>query len=276
MKFIKKSLSLLLIVVLCCSFVSCNSNQNFFLDEDYLTKEDELTISPYFAYYNNGKLPEKLKEIDPEIYKEGAVDDGAFNIYFAVCNNSEFDRKITEIKVKYIKTDDGYEIVEPCEFTLDNETYIESGQTLIIPCSFEKEFVKLEAKLDNIIAKTSVAYESCVLSAKNVPENTNDVLYYVEELKFTSSNGIEGKFTIDNQTNKVKKFKNISFMLYTDKGEKITKTPVKMDIGCTVDSSSILTLNFAILPDNVSDGIKETKLFDKVQIKVLGEVKQND
>ena len=276
MKFIKNTLILLLIVVLCSSFTSCNSNQNYFFDENYLTQENALTASPYFAYYNNGKLPQKLKEIDPEIYKEGALDDGAFNIYFAVCNNSEFDRKITEIKVKFITTDDGYEIVEPCEFTLDSETYIAAGQTLIIPCSFEKEFVKLEAKLDNILAQTSLSYEGCVLSAKNVPENTNDVLYYVEELKFTSSNGIEGKFTIDNQTNKVKKFKNISFMLYTDKGEKITKTLVKMDMSCTVDSSSILTLNFAILPDNVSDDIKETKLFDKVEIKVLGEVKQND
>ena len=198
MKFIKNTLILLLIVVLCGGFTSCNSNQNYFFDENYLTEENALTASPYFAYYNNGKLPEKLKEIDPEIYKEGALDDGAFNIYFAVCNNSYWDRKLTEIKVKFITTDDGYEIVEPCEFTLDSETYIAAGQTLIIPCSFEKEFVKLEAKLDNILAQTSLAYEGCVLSKKVGYDKKGAVNTYIHELKFTSSNGIEGKFTIFN------------------------------------------------------------------------------
>ncbi|MBQ4155588.1 MAG: hypothetical protein IJD90_02145 [Clostridia bacterium] len=246
MKFIKNSLILLLIVVLCGGFTSCNSNQNFFLDEDYLTKEDELTISPYFAYYNNGKLPEKLKEIDPEIYKEGALDDGAFNIYFAVCNNSDWDRKLTEIKVKFITTKDGYEIVEPCEFTLDNETYIAAGQTLIIPCSFEKEFVKLEAKLDNILAKTSLSYEGCVLSEKGAYWSPDAMDIFVNEFKFTDTNAVEGKFTIFNGTGAADYFGTVKINLFTDKGEKVNKEPLIMEIDSTIKGGEELTLRYAI------------------------------
>ena len=196
MKIFKKSLMILLCVMLSVCFISCESNNNVFLDENYYTKDGELTISPYFAFYNDGKQVKELENIDPELYKAGAQDDGAFNIYFAVCNNKKFDRKINEIRIGFIQTDDGYDIVDPTEFTLDSETYIAAGQTRIIPCVFDMEFVKLEAKLDNIIAQASVVYEGCMLSAKTGPYTPDGVSCYVDEFLFTSTDGIEGKFTI--------------------------------------------------------------------------------
>ncbi len=271
MKLIKNTLIFLLIVVLCGGFTSCNSNKNFFFDENYLTEENALTVSPYFAYYNNGKLPQKLEEIDPEIYKEGALDDGAFNIYFAVSNNSLFDRKLTEIKVKFITTDDGHEIVEPCEFTLDNETYIAAGQTLIIPCTFEEEFVKLEAKLDNIIAQTSLAYESCVLSAKYAADYKKRMMnYFVDELKFTPTNGIEGSFSIINESKNDEYFGTVKINLFTDKGEKINKEPLTMTIDSTVKKTESLTLRYAILPDNITEEANK-RLFNYALIEITKE-----
>ncbi len=271
MKLFKKSLSVLLCVLFSLTLISCDTSKNVFLDEDYFTKDGELTISPYFAYYNDGKLVKELENIDPEIYKEGALDDGAFSIYFAVCNNTDFDRKINEIRIGFIQTDDGYDIVEPSEFSLDSETYIAAGQTLIIPCVFDAQYVKLEAKLDKIVAQASVVYEGCVLSAKQKNLKNNELNYYIDELVFTSSDGIEGSFTIDNQCDEDKTLKDISFMLYTNKGEKITKQPITMNVDATIEAMSVLTLNYAVLPDNVSDDIKKTKLFDTVEIKILGE-----
>ena len=267
MKFVKSLVLVLLALSLCVCFVSCNSSKNFFYDENYLTKEGAITASPYFAYYNDGKLPEKLEEIDPEIYAEGPLDDGAFNIYFAVSNNTKFDKKITEIKVNYIRNLNDYEMVEPCEFTLDNETYIAAGQTLIIPCTFEKEFVLVEAKLEDIYAQTSVVYEGCMLSAKETDYKKGAVNFYVDELTFTSSSGIEGKFTIFNSTTTDKYFGNVKINLFNDKDQKINAQPLSMNIDSTVKVGEKLTLRYAVMPDNVTEKANE-RLFDYVYIEV--------
>lgn len=273
MKIMKKSFIILLCVLLSIVFVSCEANNNVFLDENYYTKDGELTISPYFAYYNNGKTVKELEDIDPEIYKEGVSEDGSLNIYFAVCNNTSFDRKINEIRVGFIQTADEYDIVEPSEFTLDNETYIAAGQSLIIPCVFEKEFVKLEAKLDEIIAQASVVYEGCVLSAKNTSDYKKGKMnYFVDELKFTQANGIEGSFSIVNESDKDEYFGTVEINFYADsKDKKINKIPLVMEINSTVKSTEKITLNYAILADNVNEEIIETKLFDIALIEIIKE-----
>ena len=271
MKPLKKSVLILLCVLLSTVFVSCDSSNNVFLDEAYYTKADQLTISPYFAYYNNGKTVKELEKIDPEIYKEGVLDDGSFNIYFAVSNNTAFDRKINEIRIAFIQTEEGYDIVQPTEFSLDNDTYIQAGETRIIPCVFEKEFVELEAKLDKLVAQASVVYEGCVLSAKTHNYRKGFVNYFVDELKFTSSNGVEGSFSIVNETNKDKHFGNVEINLTTNDGVKINKIPLVMDINSTVKSGEKLTLNYAILPDNVNEDFIDTKLFDLVDIEIVKE-----
>ena len=161
-------------------------------------------------------------------------------------------------------------MVEPCEFTLDSETYIAAGQTLIIPCTFEKEFVLVEAKLDDIYAQTSVVYEGCMLSAKETDYKKGAVNFYVDELTFTSSSGIEGKFTIFNSTTTDKYFGNVKINLTTSKGEKVNKKPLEMNIDSTVKSGEKLTLRYAIMPDNVTDEANE-KLFDLVDIEIIKE-----
>ncbi|MEE1002854.1 MAG: hypothetical protein U0L17_03845 [Acutalibacteraceae bacterium] len=272
MKFLKKSFCAVFSVLLCFCVVSCKSSNNFYTNTDnYYTEDGELTISPYFAYYNDGKEVKELEEIDPEMAEEGVSDDGAFNIYFALCNNSPYDRKINEIKVDYIKNADDYDIVESSEFTLDNEVYLSSGETKIVPCVFEKDFVKLVAKLDDLSVKASVVYEGCVVNGAEPETKANTLTASVKELKFTSSDGIEGSFIIKNNFSKEKNVGQIAFMLYTDGGEKITKNPVKMQVDSTVEPSETITLKFAVLPANVSDDIKENKLFDSVEIKISEE-----
>lgn len=272
MKYFKKTLCIIFAVFMCFCVVSCKNSKNIYSNtENYYTKDGELTISPYFAYYNDGKKVEELEEIDPEIAKEGVSDDGAFNIYFALCNNSPYDRKINEIKVKYIKNADNYDIVEPCEFTMDNEVYLPSGETKIIPCSFEKDFVKLVAKLDDLSAQASVVYEGCVVNGAEPETKVNTLTASVKELKFTSSNGIEGSFTIKNSFSKEKNIGKIAFELYTDEGEKITKKAVEMQVDSSVRANENITLKFAVLPSNVNDNIKENKLFNSAEIKISEE-----
>lgn len=272
MKFLKKSFCVVFSVLLCFCSVSCKSSSNVYSNtENYYTKSGELTISPYFAYFNDGKEVKELEEIDPEIAKEGVSDDGAFNIYFALCNNSPYDRKINEIKVNYIKNADNYDIVDACEFTMDNEVYLASGQTKIVPCVFEKDFVKLVAKLDDLSVKASVVYEGCVVNGADPETKADTLTSSVKELKFTSSDGIEGSFSIKNNFLKAKNIGEISFMIYADGDKKITKQPVKMQVDSTVESGEMITLKFAVLPANVNDEIKENKLFDSVEIKITEE-----
>lgn len=273
MNLLKKSLCVIFAVLMCVTAVSCNkaSGNVYSNTEDYYTKDGELTISPYFAYYNDGKEVKELEKIDPEIAEEGVLDDGAFNIYFAVCNLSSYDRKINEIKVNYIRNADNYDIVEACEFTLDNDVYIASGQTKIIPCVFEADFVKMEAKLKDLSSEVSIVYEGCVVEGAEPETIANSLTASVKELKFTSADGIEGSFSIKNNFSAEKNIGKISFMLYTDEGKKITKKPVEMDIDSSIESGEQMTLKFAVLPDNVSDEIKEIKLFNSVEIKITEE-----
>ena len=280
---LKKFLCIVLSLCILATLSSCGKSNNVFYDEDYSAQENELTVSPYFAYYNNGKEVELLKEIDPEIAKEGVKEDGAFNIYFAVCNNSSFDRKITEISVDFIRVspvENDYDadkaaqygdIVVPSIFDMDEETYIASGQTLIIPCTFEKDFVLLEAKLDELYTKATVSYEGCVLQAKTHNYQKHRVNYFVDELKFTSTNGIEGVFSIVNESEKDEYFGTVKINFYTSKGEKINKQPLTMEINSTVKSTEKLTLRYAIFPDNVEEKIAENKLFDLVDIEIIKE-----
>lgn len=271
MNFFKKAGALIISAVICAVSVSCASSSNVYNPRDFYTKAGELTISPYFAYYNNGKQVEGLDEIDPEMAEEGPLDDGAFNIYFALSNNSPYDRKITEIMVDFIKNKENYDIVEASEFSMDDETYIGSGQTLIIPCVFEKDFVKLEAKLQSLSAKASVSYEGCVIDGNDPDTIDNSLTASVKELKFTSTDGIEGSFSIKNNFKEKKNIKKISFMLYTDENAAITKDKVEMNINSEIEAGEQITLRFAVLPGNVSDDIKESKLFNSVKIIISEE-----
>lgn len=271
MKFFRKTACLLLAVIICLSFVSCNSENNVYLTNDYYTKDGELTISPYFAYYNNGKVVAELEEIDPEMADEGPLDDGSFNIYFMVCNNSPYDRKITEITVDFIRNKDNYDIVEGTEFSMDDETYIASGEKLIIPCVFEADFVNLEAKLKGLSAKATIAYEGCVVNGAEPEKVADSLTSSVKELTFTDADGIEGSFTIQNNFNTDKTIGTVSFMIYTNSGAKITKEPVTMNVDTTLGAGEQITLKYAVLPGNVADSIKETKLFDSVEIKLTEE-----
>ena len=55
MNFFKKAGALIISAVICAVSVSCASSSNVYNPRDFYTKAGELTISPYFAYYNNGQ-----------------------------------------------------------------------------------------------------------------------------------------------------------------------------------------------------------------------------
>lgn len=271
MKFFKKAIACIFAVLMSFSVVSCEGKSNVYNNLDgYYTEEGEFTLSPCFAYYNDGKQVPGLFELDPEMAKE-VLDDGAFNVYFVASNLSPFDRKITQIKIDYIKNADGYDIVQASVFDMDNEVYIASGESKIIPCVFEKEFVNLIAKLNDISAKATIVYEGCVVNGAKPEEKANSLTASVKELKFTSANGIEGKFSIKNNFAVSKKINKISFMIYTDKGVKITKQPIKMDVDSTIEAGEMMTLRYAVLPSNVNEKITNTKLFDSVKIEFTEE-----
>lgn len=267
----KKIICLLVIILNCFFITSCSNSSNVYDNTDYFTEEGKLTVSVRLAFYNNGKEIPGLAELDPELEIEGVKDDGGLSVYFAACNNSKYDRKLTDIAVNYIRNKDNYDIVEPCEFSFDNEVYIASGQTIFIPCVFEKDFVKLEARLDGIVSETALTYEGCVINGDEPEEKANSITYSIKEAKFTSSDGIEGSFAIKNNFKTDKKINQISFMIYTDEGKTVTKSPVKMDVDATIASGESIVLKYAVIPDNVAEKIKENKLFNSLKIKVTEE-----
>lgn len=270
MKRIKQLVCVMFAVLISLSITACGSN-NVYNNENYLTKAGALTASPRFAYYNDGKEVPELEEIDKEIYDEGVVNDGSFTIYFAVSNKSEFDRKITSINVQKLTNKSGYEIVKPSEFTMDSDVYIAAGQTMIIPCIFDKEFVLMNVKLDSLASKVSVKYEGCVLKGAEPEKLSSGFSYSVSSLKFTSTNGVEGSFFIRNNDNTTKKLGKISFELQTNDGKKITKAPVEMNVDTEIEAGDVITLKYAVLPGNVSSKVTKTKIFDSVEIKVTEE-----
>ena len=154
---------------------------------------------------------------------------------------------------------------------MDSDVYIASGETMLIPCIFEKDFVLMNARLKDLVCETTVSYEGCVVSGKEPLENANGFAYSVAELKFTSTNGIEGSFYIKNNDKFDAALGKISFELYTNDGKKITNSPVEMDVNQTIEEGGVVKLKYAVLPDNVSKEIAESKLFDSVEIKVTEE-----
>lgn len=271
MKHLRVLFCIIISAVILLSTTACKGSSNVYDNKNYFTKGGALTASPRFAYYNDGKEVSELEEIDKEIFDEGVKDDGSFTIYFAVSNNTDFDRKITSLKVKKIQTKDGKDIVEPSEFSMDSDVYIASGETMLIPCIFEKDFVLMNARLKDLVCETTVSYEGCVVSGKEPLENANGFAYSVAELKFTSTNGIEGSFYIKNNDKFDAALGKISFELYTNDGKKITNSPVEMDVNQTIEEGGVVKLKYAVLPDNVSKEIAESKLFDSVEIKVTEE-----
>lgn len=271
MRYIKTALCVLVAVILSVFVSSCNTSSNVYDNENYYTKGGELTASPRFAYYNDGTEVAGLEELDKEIYDEGPVDDGSFTIYFAVNNSTPYDRKINSLNIKYIRTKDGYDIVEPSEFSMDSDVYIASGESRIIPCVFEKDFVLMQAKLKNLSSSVSISYEGCVVNGDEPQKQESGFSYSVKEMKFTSTNGIEGSFYIKNNNQRTEKIGKISFMLYTNEGKKITNKPVEMVVDTEIESGDILTLKYAVLPNNVSEDIVNNKVFDAIEIKVTEE-----
>lgn len=246
--------------------VSCNGSSNIYNNENYYTEDGRITVSARFAYYNNGKKIEELKDFDSERYKESPVNDGSFTVYFAVSNQTDYDKKITDINVEYIRNSKNYDIVEPADFSMDEDFYLKSGETQFIECNFEKDFVKMVATLDTLTTKSSVSYEGCVVNGAD-PEDNGGISYSVKEAKFTSTNGLNGSFCIKNFSEKTVSLGSISFMLYTDKGIAVTKKPVKMNLDLKLNPSESSTYKFGVTADNINKDIKENKLFNTIVIK---------
>lgn len=262
----KKIICVLTAVLMSVVTVSCNGSTNVYDNEDFYTEDGRITVSARFAYYNNGKKIEELKDFDSERYKEAPTDDGSFTIYFAVSNNTDYDKKITDINVEYIKNSKEYNIVEPADFSMDEDFYLVAGETQFIECNFEKAFVKMVATLDTLTTKASISYEGCVVNGAE-PEDNGGISYSVKEAKFTSTNGLNGSFCIKNFSKNAVDIGELSFMLYTDKGIAVTKNPIKMTLDLTLNPSESSTYNFGVLADNINDDIKESKLFNTIVLK---------
>ena len=265
---IKKLICFIMSVLFALYFVSCDTTaSNYYDNEDFYTKQGEITVSARFAYYNNGQKYEALKNIDKEKYKEKTTDDGSFTIYFAVSNLSKYDKKITEIGVEYIRNSKNHDIVKETTFDLDSDFYVAAGETRLAECNFEKSFVKMTATLDELKTKTTVSYEGCVINGKE-PENNGGIGYSVKEAKFTVSSGLEGSFYIKNFTKTNQKIGKIRFMLYTDKNIPITKKAIEISVDDTIGAGKVKAYNYGVLQNNIDSDIKNDKLFNSIIMKV--------
>lgn len=262
----KKIFCVLTAVLFSTVLVSCNGSSNVYDNENYYTEDGKITVSARLAYYNNGKKIEELKDFDNERYKEAAVNDGSFSVYFAVSNKTEYDKKITDINVEYVRNSKNYDIVAPADFSMDEDFYLAAGETQFIECNFEKDFVKMTATLDKLTTKTSISYEGCVINGAD-PEDNGGISYSVKEAKFTSTNGLNGAFCIKNFSDKPIKIDSVAFSLYTDGGEKITKKKVSMTLDLTLNPDENSTYNFGITADNINNDVKDDKLFNTIIMK---------
>lgn len=265
---VKKLVCLVLSICFLICLASCEkSGSNYYDNEDFYTKQGEITVSARFAYYNNGSKYEALKKIDEQRYNEKPVNDGSFTVYFAITNLTKYDKKITSIGVDYIVNLNDYDIVKKSTFDLDSSFYVASGETRLAECNFEKSFVKTTATLDELKTKTSVSYEGCVVNGKE-PENNGNIGYSISSAKFTASSGLEGEFYIKNFTKKAQKIGKISFMLYTNKNMPITKKPIKISVDDTIEAGKVKAYSYGILQNNIEDDIKNNRLFDSIIMKV--------